>query len=156
MEGHSAATVVDHGWPWLTLCRKTLQDIDESFKCPQCGALGVLGGHYHSWFSYVFMLTQPISFFFTAQILLRPKNDFEPVIEEVWFVGFQFFPHLWCLKFCNFQAVQVAGFAENQDYGVGFNTWTSGQKARAHFKQQVKQKPWSNHSFSGDVYRHIM
>ena len=24
----------------------------------------------------------------------------------------------------------MAGFAENQDYGVGFNTWTSGQKAR--------------------------
>lgn len=33
-----------------------------------------------------------------------PKDDFQPVIEE------------------------VAGFAENQDYGVGFNTWTSGQK----------------------------
>ena len=35
----------------------------------------------------------------------RPKDDFAVVIEE------------------------VAGFAENQDYGVGFNTWTSGQKA---------------------------
>eukprot|EP00435_Cladocopium_sp_Y103_P033731 s1485_g8.t1 len=34
----------------------------------------------------------------------QPKDDFQPVIEE------------------------VAGFAENQDYGVGFNTWTSGQK----------------------------
>ena len=33
-----------------------------------------------------------------------PKDDFQPVIEE------------------------VAGFAENQDYGIGFNTWTSGQK----------------------------
>lgn len=33
-----------------------------------------------------------------------PKADFQPVIEE------------------------VAGFAENQDYGIGFNTWTAGQK----------------------------
>ncbi|CAJ1355633.1 unnamed protein product [Effrenium voratum] len=32
------------------------------------------------------------------------KEEFQPVVEE------------------------VAGFAENQEYGVGFNTWTSGQK----------------------------
>eukprot|EP00913_Durusdinium_trenchii_P028769 g26980.t1 len=37
-------------------------------------------------------------------LALRPKADFQPVIEE------------------------VAGFAENQDYGIGFNTWTAGQK----------------------------
>ena len=36
--------------------------------------------------------------------------------------------------------VQVAGFAENQDYGVGFNTWTSGQKAGADLKQCAAPK----------------
>lgn len=41
--------------------------------------------------------------------------------------------------------VQVAGFAENQDYGVGFNTWTSGQKAGADLKQcPAQSKALSN------------
>eukprot|EP00439_Symbiodinium_sp_Y106_P037781 s4465_g4.t1 len=49
--------------------------------------------------------------------------------------GLQDLPSSWRCPQCQvskdeFQAVieEVAGFAENQDYGVGFNTWTSGQK----------------------------
>ncbi|CAE7235501.1 rub [Symbiodinium sp. CCMP2592] len=48
---------------------------------------------------------------------------------------FEDLPSSWRCPQCQvskdeFQAVieEVAGFAENQDYGVGFNTWTSGQK----------------------------